>query len=207
MEPAIVWRFKGSLNEVSAVEGDSPSSDLRKSSPEVANLGAGQQIWLVMGTRTGGQPLMQGLAGFTSQKSGFSKEEPWHVAKVVVSKEGSPPKSQHVPENGNQVPLRARNQHEASSWCVWRQCQSSQGFLSIWSGLWEPQLLWAGRSELLNTNSLVLYHGPCCDPHLLFCRRRGIAGGQVLGACRYVPHRRRLRRKIKSPMAGRMQRM
>ena len=116
LEPATAWRFKGSLNEVSAVEGDSPPcSGLGKSSPETAVLGTAQQIRPAVGTRADGQLLVQVLGGFMALKSGCNKEELWHVAAVVFSREGSHPKSQHIPENGNQVPLRARNECGASS--------------------------------------------------------------------------------------------
>ncbi|KAK4817241.1 hypothetical protein QYF61_005263 [Mycteria americana] len=115
-EPAAARRFKGSLNEVSAVEGDSPPcSELGKSSSETAMLGTVQQIRPPVGTWAGGQLLVQALGGFMTLKSGGNKEEPSHVATVVFSREGrgmapgSPLESQHTPEDGNSVLLRARN--------------------------------------------------------------------------------------------------
>lgn len=40
-----MWRFKGSLNDVSMVEGDSPPcSGLGRYSPEAALVGSAQQI-------------------------------------------------------------------------------------------------------------------------------------------------------------------
>lgn len=57
-------------------------------------------------------------------------------------------------------------------------------------GAGEPQPLWAVGSELLNISSPVLYHGPRCDPHVLFCKGKGVQGGWVLGAHRRVPRGR-----------------
>lgn len=54
----------------------------------------------------------------------------------------------------------------------------------------EPQPLWAAGSELLNINSPVLYHCPCCDPHLLFCKGKAVQPGWVLRAHRCVPRGR-----------------
>lgn len=104
----------------------------------LASLPQKQQFWVL---RSRSNPwwacglTVQVLGGFTALKSSYNKEEPWHVTTVVLSREGSPPKSQHIPENGNQVPLRARNKCGASSWCSWRQWRSSWGFLGTWSGL------------------------------------------------------------------------
>jgi len=145
------------LNEVSAVEGDSPPcSDLGKSSLETAIVGFVQQIQPAMGTQADGQLLMQFSCSFTALKNDNNKEELWHMATVVFSREGSPPKSQHVPENGNQVPLQGQK-------CMW-------SFIPIWlkattkllrlpqymvtAG--EPQPLWAVGSELLDINTPVL---------------------------------------------------
>lgn len=64
----------------------------------------------------------------------------------------------------------------ASSWCGWRQWWSSWGFLGTWSGLENPSLF----GQLLNVNSPVRYHGPCCDPCFLLCKGKGLEG--VVGA-------------------------
>lgn len=99
------------MNEVSVVEGDSPPcSDLSKSSPETAIVGSEKQIQPAVGTRADGQLLVQVLGGFTALKSGYNKEEPWHVAAVVFSREGGPPKLQHIPENGNPVSPEGQKQ-------------------------------------------------------------------------------------------------